>query len=113
MRRTRPLVNILGNKVIMKGMAGTALAAIAFKAGKQGHFCLMHRVRQCAVRHRQFKDGLLIIFFYIRVKQVCFCLQIIGELHIIAGKIILQRTDREKQVPGQGQQVIPDCTGQQ
>lgn len=92
-------MNILGDKVIMKGVAGTALAAIAFKAGKQGHFCLMHSFRQCTVRHRQFKYRLLIIFFDIRVKQVCFCLQVIGELYIIAGQIILQRADRENRCP--------------
>jgi len=35
------------------------------------------------------------------------------QLFIAARKIILKRANRENQVSAEGQQVVPDCTGQQ
>ena len=89
MRGAGALVNILGNKVVVQGAPGTALTAIAAQTGEQRRFGLIQRGDQLAICQRQIVQGRLAVLFDIRIKQPGFQLQIVGQLFVTAGNVVL------------------------
>lgn len=100
MRRTGAFMNILSGKVIVQRSARPSLATVAAKPGKQRRFCLVKRGDKLAVRQSQIVERSLALLFDIRVKQPGFELKIVGQLLVTAGKVILQRANREDQMAG-------------
>ena len=82
-------MNILGDKVIVQCAPGTALTAIAAQTGEQRGFGLIKRGDQLAICQRQIVQGRLAVLFNIRIKQQGFQLQIVGQLLVTAGNVVL------------------------
>ena len=68
-RRAGALMNILSDKVIVKGSSGAALAAIAPQARQERGFCLVQGGDQLAVCQGQIVKRRLALLFNVRVKQ--------------------------------------------
>ena len=82
-------MNILGDKVVVQCAAGTALTAIAAQTGEQRGFGLIQRGDQLAICQRQIVQWRLAVLFDIRIEQPGFQLQIVGQLFVTAGNVVL------------------------
>ena len=82
-------MNILGDKIVVQCAPCTALTAIAAQTGEQRRFGLVQRSDQLAICQRQIVQGRLTVLFNIRIKQPGFQLQIVGQLFVTAGNVVL------------------------
>ncbi|MNV72376.1 hypothetical protein D3C71_1654560 [compost metagenome] len=91
---------ILGDEVVMQRLPRAALAAIATKTRQQRGFGLIQRGNQLAVSQRQIVKRRLALFFNVRIEEPGFKFQVVRQLFIAAGEVILQRANRKDKVPG-------------